>query len=302
MIRTKYAFASTDNGFVRFDKIRIPRENMLSKYTQISSDASVTFANPKTVRLGYGNMLFLRVFFFYFRCISLSRLATIGIRYSIVRRQFKNKETGEERQIMDYQTQQFRLFPILGLSYVISLTSNTLINKYLDYESKLKDGEQPFAELRQLHALWSALKPVATWKTRKYGEIVKQWCGGHGFLEVSGIHRIVKEEEGFITAEGANNVILQQTGKYLLEQCQKLNNGEDLDEITQFLKNHIQISPTKHLPIASDYKSLNEKLIFAYERRVAVFFKNCCWKIPKTNCFRFNNWDCLEWKDTATIY
>ena len=126
---------------------------MLSKYTQISSDASVTFANPKTVRLGYGNMLFLRVFFFYFRCISLSRLATIGIRYSIVRRQFKNKETGEERQIMDYQTQQFRLFPILGLSYVISLTSNTLINKYLDYESKLKDGGQPFAELRQLHAL-----------------------------------------------------------------------------------------------------------------------------------------------------
>ena len=67
----------------------------------------------------------------------------------------------------------------------------------------------------------------------------------------------------------------------MLEQYQKLNSGEELDEITQFLKNHIKIRPTKHLPKASDSKSLNEKLIFAYERRVAVFLKIVAEKFQK---------------------
>jgi len=280
-IGTKYSFNSTDNGFLRMSNVRVPLENMLARYTQVTSDGKVTFASEKSMKLGYGNMLFLRVFFFYFRCISLSRLATIAIRYGIVRRQFKSQETGIERQIMDYQTHQMRLFPVVGCSYAIVLTSQTLVNTYFRYEEELKDGKEPFVLLRQLHALCSTLKPIATWKVRKFGEIVKQCCGGHGFLEVSGIHRIVKEEEALITAEGANNVILQQTAKYLLEQCQKLMNGEELDEITKYFVNHFQSDTMKHLPKATDYKSLNDKLINAFERRVVVFLRTAAEKFQK---------------------
>lgn len=238
-------------------------------------------ADANTVKLAYGNMLFLRVFFFYLTCLSTSRLATIAIRYSIVRKQFKDKETGIERQILDYQTQQYRLFPILGFTYAIALASNSFVMRYIEYEEKLKEGEQPFSLLRQIHALCSSLKPVSTWKMRKFGEYVKQCCGGHGFLEVSGIHRIVKEEEAYITAEGANNVILQQTAKYLLEQCQKLMQGEELDEITQYFKLHFQESDSHPLTKSSDYKSLNEKIVAAFERRTVFFTRVAAEKFQK---------------------
>ena len=152
-VGTKFSFNSTDNGFLKFNNLRIPRENMLSKYTKITPKGEVTMADPKAVRLGYGNMLFLRVWFYYFRCMSLSKLATIAIRYSIVRKQFKNAETGEERQILDYQTQQYRLFPILGVSYAICLSSRNLIRMYTKYEKELKEGNEPFDLLRQIHAL-----------------------------------------------------------------------------------------------------------------------------------------------------
>jgi len=280
-IGSKYSFNATDNGFLRFNKIRVSLDSMLARHSQVTAEGEFKTVDVRTVKLAYGNMLFLRVFFFYLTCLSLSRLATIGIRYSIVRRQFKDKETGRETQILDYQTQQQKLFPILGLSYAISLASNSFVAMYLDYEEKLKDGEEPFALLRQIHALCSALKPVSTWKMRKFGEIVKQCCGGHGFLEISGISRIVKEEEAYITAEGANNVILQQTAKYLLEQCQKLMQDEELDGITSYFKNHSQVSGSKPLPKSHDFKSINEKIVAAFERRSVTFVKIAAEKFQK---------------------
>jgi len=34
-IGPKFGFATIDNGFLRFDHVRIPRENMLMKYAQV---------------------------------------------------------------------------------------------------------------------------------------------------------------------------------------------------------------------------------------------------------------------------
>lgn len=278
---SKYSFNATDNGFLKFNNLRVPLDSMLAKYAQVTPDGEFSMADSRTMKLAYGNMLFLRVFFFYLTSLSLARLSTIAIRYAIVRRQFKSQQTGEERQILDYQTHQFRLFPVLGLTYSIVLASNSFVAKYVQYEDKLKENEEPFMLLREIHALCSTLKPLATWKMRKYGEIVKQCCGGHGFLEVSGISRIVKEEEAYVTAEGANNVILQQTAKYLLEQCQKLMSGDELDDETAYFKNHIEESESKPLPKAEDYKSINDRIVQAFERRTVVFTRIAAEKFQK---------------------
>jgi len=41
-----------------------------------------------------------------------------GLRYSTVRRQFKNiSGRKEETQLIDYQTQQFKLFPLLATAF-----------------------------------------------------------------------------------------------------------------------------------------------------------------------------------------
>ena len=234
-IGSKFGFNSTDNGFIKFTNYRIPRENILSRYVKVAEDGTFSTLGKDAIKLGYGNMLYLRLQIFFGRSIQFSRLATIGIRYSVVRRQFKDSETGEERQILDYQTQQYRLFPLLGISYAIRLAYLGLGKMYSQYEEQLSEGKKPFELLQNIHVLCSCLKPLVTWRMRKFGEYVKQCCGGHGFLNVSGIHRIIKSEEGLVTAEGTNLVIIQQTGKHLLEEASRLQKGEKLTGITEFL-------------------------------------------------------------------
>jgi acyl-CoA oxidase len=266
-IGSKFGFNSEDNGFIKFTNYRIPRENILSKYVQVSEDGTFTSASENAIKLGYGNMLYLRLAMFFGRSMQFSRLATIGIRYSIVRRQFKDAETGDERQILDYQTQQYRLFPLLGISYAIRLTFKELLRKYNDYEDQISEGREPFELLKEIHTLCSCLKPLVTWRMRKFGEYVKQCCGGHGFLNVSGIHRIIKSEEGLVTAEGTNLVIIQQTGRYLLEEAQKMKKGQKLTGITEFLNDSAVLMTKK----ASNFSSINEILINAFNKRVAFF-------------------------------
>mmetsp|Transcript_41662 Transcript_41662/g.48090 ORF Transcript_41662/g.48090 Transcript_41662/m.48090 type:complete len:220 (+) Transcript_41662:3-662(+) len=58
-------------------------------------------------------------------------------------------------------------------------------------------------------------------------------------------------------------------------------NGEELDEITKYFVNHFQSDTMKHLPKATDYKSLNDKLINAFERRVVVFLRTAAEKFQK---------------------
>jgi hypothetical protein len=53
---------------------------------------------------------------------------------------------------------------------------------------------------------------------------MKQACGGHGYLQLSGLTRHhINYGFGIVTAEGDNTVLFQQTAAWLL---QKLSKGE----------------------------------------------------------------------------
>lgn len=47
-------YSSTDNGFAKFDHIRIPKENMLSKFAQVTDDGQ--YIQPPHAKLSYGGV------------------------------------------------------------------------------------------------------------------------------------------------------------------------------------------------------------------------------------------------------
>lgn len=47
-------YASTDNGFARFDHIRIPKENMLSKFAQVTDEGE--YVQPPHAKISYGGV------------------------------------------------------------------------------------------------------------------------------------------------------------------------------------------------------------------------------------------------------
>lgn len=90
-IGPKFGYNATDNGFMLFDHVKIPRFNMLSKFSQIKKGTG-EYISPPNDKLSYGTMVFVRAMIVTNVKTSLARAATIAIRYSAVRRQFVDKE------------------------------------------------------------------------------------------------------------------------------------------------------------------------------------------------------------------
>lgn len=52
------AMGSLDNGWARFDQVRIPRSHMLSRFAQVTEDGQ--YVKPPHSKVSYGGMLFIR--------------------------------------------------------------------------------------------------------------------------------------------------------------------------------------------------------------------------------------------------
>jgi len=47
-------YAATDNGFARFNHVRIPKTQMLSKFAQVTDDSQ--YVQPPHAKLSYGGV------------------------------------------------------------------------------------------------------------------------------------------------------------------------------------------------------------------------------------------------------
>jgi acyl-CoA oxidase len=75
----------------------------------------------------------------------------------------------EEIPVIEYQLQQWRLLPLLAATYALDNMRTRLLWGYIEFQAGLLMGEKSArqAELgRELHALSSSSKPVATWLAR----------------------------------------------------------------------------------------------------------------------------------------
>ena len=89
-IGLKGGFESVDNGYVRFNQVRIPRTNLLMKYSTVTPDGK--FSRQGNQMVIYASMLLLRGALAFYISSLLSISTTIAIRYSCVRRQTADME------------------------------------------------------------------------------------------------------------------------------------------------------------------------------------------------------------------
>ena len=112
----KLGYDSKCNGWLTMDNVRIPRDQMLQKFISVDRNGDIEMRGD--LRIMYSTMLQVRCSLIYQAKMYLAPALTIGIRYSIVRRQFKNiSGQPTETQLIDYQTQQFKLFPLVATMF-----------------------------------------------------------------------------------------------------------------------------------------------------------------------------------------
>jgi acyl-CoA oxidase len=192
-------FASIDNGYVRFNKVRIPRKNMLQKYAQISNEGK--YVPPKQDKLSYGSMVTLRVAVVNMESWNLARALTIACRYCSVRRQFSANKSGKEDQVITYSSVKFRLFPLLGMCFAYIFAGKNLLLAYLQMMSELASHGASTA-LAEVHALSTSLKACSSWDCLAGMEEARKALGGHGFSAYAGIGHIWANAVASQTYEG----------------------------------------------------------------------------------------------------
>jgi acyl-CoA oxidase len=125
----KFGYASKDNGWLRFNHVRIPKENMLSRFSRI--DENGTFEILGDLRVLYACMMMVRTHIVRYAAYCSFRPLKIAIRYACVRRQFKT-QTGKkgERKLMDYQTHMNKLGPLLARSFIMQVNGEIAARRH----------------------------------------------------------------------------------------------------------------------------------------------------------------------------
>ncbi|KAG5541599.1 hypothetical protein RHGRI_021433 [Rhododendron griersonianum] len=213
------AYNTMDNGVLQFDHVRIPRNQMLMRVSQVTCEGKYKQSDVPR-QLVYGTMVYVRQTIVADASCALSRAVCIATRYSAVRRQFGSQNGGPETQVIDYKTQQSRLFPLLASAYAFRFIGEWLKWLYADVTQRLQAND--FSTLPEAHACTAGLKSLTTTATADGIEECRKLCGGHGYLCSSGLPELFAVYVPACTYEGDNTVLLLQVARFLMKTVSQL--------------------------------------------------------------------------------
>lgn len=215
----KIGLNGIDNGALRFHQVRIPRGNLLDRFAQVARDGSYhTELKQPTQRFAatLGELVSGRV---ALACGSngvLKGAITIAVRYGAHRQQFGPPGTMEEVAVLDYQTQQEKLMPILASSFAFTFANKHLVQLYKD----MKTNKNPEL-VADVHSLAAGLKAHITRFTAGSLNTCRECCGGHGYATINRLGALRSDHDIFQTFEGDNTVLMQQVAADLLKQYKR---------------------------------------------------------------------------------
>lgn len=230
-IGPKIGYNTMDNGYARFDNVKIPCRNMAMRFAQVDENGNYTkkSVSEAASKVAYITMMQVRAHIINEAGKNLAMACAIVTRYSAVRRQGYHEDSNEEVQILDYKQQQHRIFPLLAATYCFFFTGKLVLKRLMEIEQKLvNNGTLNKSEVADIHATTSALKSFTTTVAADGIEDCRKACGGHGFLMCSGIPELLTTYLQNPTVEGDNQMLPQQVIKVLLKLSQLVQDKEDL--------------------------------------------------------------------------
>lgn len=222
----KGGLAGVDNGRIMFDEARVPRDNLLNRYGNVSEDG--TYSSPvddinRRFFTMLGTLVRGRVSVGGSASAATQVALSIAGRYALKRKQF-SAGGGEEVVIMDYRMHQRRLLPLIAKSYALQYAQNQLIARM----HKLQTVEDPDPhQQRELEGRAAGLKALQTWHATRTIQECREACGGAGYLAENRLTTLKGDTDVFTTFEGDNHVLLQLVAKELLTSYAEEVSGLD---------------------------------------------------------------------------
>ncbi|EOD45987.1 putative acyl- oxidase protein [Neofusicoccum parvum UCRNP2] len=285
-IGPKFGYNTMDNGFLLFNKVKIPHVNMLARFSKVDPNTG-KYIRPERPALVYGTLTWVRSNIVMQAGSTLARGVTIATRYCAVRRQFQDRDSTDkksgETQVLDYTMVQIRLLTLLAATFALHFTGKSMMALYQENQKRMnadvgkvgstERGAGPEEThsgsdlLADLHATSCGLKSLASSTAAEGLEVCRRACGGHGYSNFSGIGTWYADYLPTVTWEGDNYMITQQVARYLLKSARSVLKGEKpTNDTTTILKTFLDKSD---MGAAFDILGKDEDIVAAYAWRAS---------------------------------
>ena len=222
-----------DNGYLLFNRVKIPHVNMLAKFSSVDPKTN-KYVRPATASLVYGTLTWVRSNIVHQSGSVLARGVVIATRYCAVRRQFQDRDAKEmsgENQVLNYTMVQIRLLPLLAATFALHFTGKSMMALYQSSQKKMNedagkasDGSRSAGPeelhpgtdlLSDLHATSCGLKSLSSATAAEGLEVCRRACGGHGYSAFAAIGSWYSDYLPTTTWEGDNYMLTQQVARYV---------------------------------------------------------------------------------------
>lgn len=239
----KMGLNGVDNGVIYFDHVLIPKDNMLDRFSSINKDGkfeSPISSDNRRFFTMLGTLVGGRIGIPRSGLSASKTALHIAIRYGDQRKQF-GPEGGSEVPILNYQTHQRRLMPLLANAYAFHFALQYLTNRFL---KRTED------EMQEIEALAAGLKALATWNATQTIQECRECCGGKGYLSENRMADLKNDTEIYTTFEGDNTVLLQLVAKSKLTEFKQEFSNINVFGILNYAANIAKTSIAEKNPFA----------------------------------------------------
>jgi len=194
-----------DNAKISFSNVRIPRTNLLDKFSQMDSQGNFQ-SDIKSTRARFlkvaDQLLSGRICIAAMAKGASQASLAIALRYSQTRLTV-GKSGLSDTQILSYQLQKRALMPLLSRTICLGFG--------LDHTKRAWNGEE--GDPINIVPAVCALKPLCSWNLERVASITRERCGGAGYLSCSRFGTFIGLAHAAMTAEGDNSVLMQKVAK-----------------------------------------------------------------------------------------
>ena len=141
-----------------------------------------------------------------------------------MRKQFGIPEK-PEKSLISYPLHQYRLLPKMAWAFVNKFAVDENLRLYDEMKPLIID---PTKKLPFFHAISSFTKVYVTSASMTTYYEVRQALGGFGYSYYSEIDQMLKQGDINTTWEGDNRVLLQQTARFVLKNCNRVIAGKEV--------------------------------------------------------------------------
>lgn len=213
-IGPKYGYPQKDNGYLMFNKFRVPRSAILSRYVNVTKEGMIEIRGDP--RVAYATMLWIRVTLLVFSWQIMFGILCKSVRYALKRTQFKSLPgSDQERRILEYQATQAQLIPVLAFGYANVFISQFCMSLYYQMQENIKKDD--FKIMNELHVLISCLKAYYMDEGIMNLLAMRECNGAHGYSAFSSIGGWIEAWSPNVTLEGDGFVLYQQTTRKLIK-------------------------------------------------------------------------------------